>query len=76
MMINGGTGSTTADCRHSQVRIELPENHSFRLTKSWIILLAVLYRSKTDSMPDFSKEDGPAGEAFFDVRVNFKLSSK
>ena len=33
----------------------------------------VIYRSKDSTLPDFSKEDGPGGEIFFDVCHSFVL---
>jgi prolyl oligopeptidase len=34
----------------------------------------VLYRSKDQTLPDFSKETGPGGEVFFDVRTSLTFS--
>jgi hypothetical protein len=39
------------------------------MTISKPISKSVLYRSEDKTLPDFSKQSGPGGEVFFDVRV-------
>lgn len=36
-----------------------------------LTLHLVLYRSKDSTLPDFSKENGPGGEVFFDVSRHY-----
>lgn len=62
-----GTGTTTADCKLSQVchilELSLPAHINT------YIIFTVLYRSKDGALPDFSQETGPGGEVFFDVSI-------
>lgn len=67
----GGTGTTTAAFRPSRVRPASPLTHTLPNTQPLVI-----WRSKTEELPDFSKPETEIGEVFFDVSFATRTSDR
>lgn len=57
------------DCRPSQVNLFLHYSQHIYSVALPVCTRIVLYRSKDKTLPDFSKDNGPGGEVFFDPNL-------